>query len=286
MDSNGRPLSLEELGPEDVRARLRGGSDTILVPLGCTERHGNPFTPIGLDGVIARAITEEAARKADVLYTPLLPFGYAPMHVGEAGDGCGAVTLRAETFRRLVEDIGRSLIHQGFTKLVYVSMHAPNVYAAEEVLYSLRFATGAFVALYGGRESSALNQIFDSPPPRLTSDVEASLAMALVGDRFRSGDYLAQSYDVHAPAWLGEGFSKRSGTGSAVTFQGATNIHLGMNDFEYTSRVADDAPESHATPQRGAQLLDSLSGHLADFLEQVKGLDVEVTDRDFPERAR
>jgi creatinine amidohydrolase len=286
MQLDGRPLNLLELGPDDVRARIRAGIDTVLVPLGAIERHGNPFTPLGLDGIIGYALTERAARKADVLHTPLVPFGYAPMHVGEVGEGCGVVTLRAETFRRLIEDAARSLIYQGFDKVVFVTLHGPNVDCGEEVLYALRFRTGAFVALYAGRESSAIDEIFESPPPRLTSDIEASMAMALLGKRFQSDEYLARSYNIHAPAWLGEEFSKTSGTGSGIAFDGASNIYVGMNDFEYTSRVPEAPPPSHATAERGEKLLDSLAGHLAGFLERVKRLDVEVTDRNFPERAR
>jgi creatinine amidohydrolase len=286
MSVDGRPVRIDELGPEDVRARIRGGVDTILIPVGSCERHGNPFTPTGLDGIIGGAVVERAARKADVLHTPLVPFGYAPMHVGEVGDGCGAVTLRAETFRNMCEDVGRSLVYQGFDKLIFVSLHGPNVDVAEEVLYSLRFRTGAFVAFYGGRESSAIGEIFESPPPRLTSDVEASMAMALIGDRFRSDDYLSRSYNIHAPEWLGAGVSKTSGMGARVSYQGADNIHVGLDDFEYTSRVPEPPPPSHATTERGERLLESLAGHLADFAQHVKGMQVEVHDRDFPERAR
>jgi creatinine amidohydrolase len=286
MSLNGRSLRLEELGPDDVRSRIEAGADTVLVPLGCCERHGNPFTPIGLDGIIVQALVERAATKAEVLHAPLVPFGYTPMHVGPVGDGCGAVTLRGETFRRLLEDIGRSLIYQGFDKIVFASLHSPNVECGEEVLFALRFRTGAFVAMYGGRESSAIDRVFESPPPRLTSDVEASMAMALVGERFRSGDYLARSYDIHAPKWLGDEFSKGSGTGSAVSFDGAANIHVGMDDYEYTSRSAQPPPPSHATADRGEALLDSLAVHLAGFLEQVKRLEVEVHDREFADRAR
>src|SRR5437870_8655634 len=93
----GPPLDLSRLGPADVRALIADGLDTVLFPLGCVERHGNPHTPLGLDGIIVNAVVERATRIAEVVHTPLMPFGYAPMHVGPAGDGCGAVVLRAET---------------------------------------------------------------------------------------------------------------------------------------------------------------------------------------------
>ena len=280
-------FALLQLGPDDVRARLQAGADTVLIPLGCVERHGNPHTPLGLDGIIVSAVVERAARQAGVLHTPLLPFGYAPMHVGPVGDGCGAVVLRAETLRCVLEDVGRSLIHQGFNRLVFVTLHGPNVDVAEEVLYALRFRTGALVACYGGRESPAMSEIFSaSPRERLTSDVEASMAMALLGGAFSAPDYLRRSYEIHAPAWLGPRFSKVSGMGSAVAFEGAPNVHIGLNDYEYTSRVREDLPPSHANAERGHQLLDALAGHLAEFVQELQGLPVEVRERDFSERAR
>jgi creatinine amidohydrolase len=284
--SNGRSLNLAELGPADVRSRIDRGADTVVLPLGSCERHGNPFTPIGLDGIIAEALVERATAKAGVLHAPLVPFGYAPMHVGPLGDGCGAITLRGETLRRLAEDAARSLLYQGFDKVVFVTLHSPNIDCLDEVLLSLRQRTGAFVAIYGGRESSAVGEIFESSPARLTSDVEASMAMALVGERFRGDDYLSRSYDIHAPEWLGDGFSKGSGTGSAVAFDGASNIRLGMEDYEYTSRSAQPPQPSDATPERGERLLDSLAEHLAAFLTQVGELEVHVRERDFPDRAR
>lgn len=286
MSKNGRPVNLEELGSGDVRARINAGADTVLVPLGSLERHGNPFTPLGLDGIIVRAVVERAAAKADVLHTPLMPFGWAPMHVGRPGEGGGAVTLRAETFRLVMEDAARSLIYQGFDKVLFCTLHGPNVDAAEEILYSLRIETGAFVALYGGRESSAVGEIFASPPARLTSDVECSMAMALVGERFQSEEYRSRAYDISPPEWMGAGFSKVSGMGSTLEFGGAANIHLGLDDSEYTRKAIENPPPSHANAERGEELLDSLSDHLAEFAREAKGLEVQVTERDWPRRAR
>lgn len=283
----GQTSDLSQLGPAGVRARLAEGLDTVLVPLGAVERHGNPYTPLGLDGIIVSEVVARAARKTQILHTPLLPFGYSPMHVGPVGDGCGATVLRGETFRRVVEDMGRSLIYQGFSRILFATLHGPNAEVLEEVLFSLRARTGAFVACYGGRESPAVSEIFDrSPPARLTSDVEASMAMALVGPDFQSSEYLARSYDIHAPEWLGPRYSKVSGMGDVVAFEGAANVHVGLNDYEYTSRVREQVEPSHADAERGNKLLDALSDHLADFVRSAQELAVEVTERDFPDRAR
>jgi creatinine amidohydrolase len=162
-----------------------------------------------------------------------MPFGYAPHHVGRPNEGHGTVTLRAETYRRILEDIGRSLIYQGFDKLVFVSFHSFNVDCGQEVLFSLRHRTGALAAFFGGRESPAAAEILQSPPDRLASDVEASIAMALMGDRFNTEQFLAHGYAIHAPTFLGNAFSKRAGSGMAVAFRGGENIEIGMDDFEF-----------------------------------------------------
>jgi creatinine amidohydrolase len=287
MAEGERILNIQEMGMRDVQERIKKGSDTILIPLGSCERHGNPYTPLGLDGLVTCAVAERAAQKTDVLYTPLMPFGYVPEHFGRVGEGCGTVSFRAETYRCILEEIGRSLIYHGFDKLIFVSLHTSNMVAGEEVLFSLHNKTGAFVAFYGGRENEKAREILGSPPDRLSSDIEASIAMALMNERFNREGYLSHGYKIHAPKWLGSSFYKRAGTRIAVGFQGSENIILGMDDFDYVSPITHSDPfHSQATPEKGRGLLDALSDHLSAFVEEVKMLNVEVRTRDYPDRVR
>ena len=251
------------------------------MPLGSCERHGNPFTPLGLDSLVALALVERAAARADVLHTPELAFGYAPHHVGLPGEGNGTVTLRSSTYRRLVSDVVRSLIFQGFDRIVLVTLHSFNVGAIEPLLIPLRRRTGALVAVYGGRESDRIAEILGSSPDRLASDVEAALALALLGDQFRADEYLSHAYEVHAPTWLGSSFEKRPGTGLAVSFRGSDNVTIGLQDFEFVRPVSHDGPvPSTATADKGRQLLDAMADDLAAFLAEVKALEVDVLERD------
>jgi len=91
---------------------------------------------------------ERAAEKAKVLYSPLLPFGLSPHHMGMPGWGTGSISLPAEIYRDVLYSIGRSLIYAGFNKLVYVSHHGTNMGAQGEVLRTLRAETGCFCAYY------------------------------------------------------------------------------------------------------------------------------------------
>src|SRR5690625_1743152 len=89
----------------EVAERLdEGGQDVVLVPLGSTEKHG-AHIPLGTDSYVTMEVVERTAKAADVMYSPLVPFGYSPHHMGRHLEGAGTVTLRAETYRRVMSDI-------------------------------------------------------------------------------------------------------------------------------------------------------------------------------------
>jgi hypothetical protein len=111
------------------------------------------------------------------------------------------------------------------------------------------------------------------------------MAMALVGG-FESDEYRARSYEITVPAFLGDEFSKVSGMGSTLAYEEGTNIHVGLDDSEYIKRAVEDPPASHANEERGEKLLESLSDHLASFARRVSEMEIEVHQRDWPQRAR
>jgi creatinine amidohydrolase len=274
-------LNIEKLGWWAVREKLKTeGGDTILIPVGSCERHGNPYTPLGLDGMVTMSVVERAAHRADVLHTPVMPFGYTPHHMGRMNEGTGTISLSVETYRRVLMDTGRSLIFHGFNKLIFVSFHSFNVTNAEEVLFALRNRTGAFAAFYGGRETPEAQRILECPEDQLAGDLEASMALALL-DPEEAGepeDY-ARTFTIHAPKWLGPAFSKRPGTGMAVGFQGEENIWIAMEDYEFV-----DPPTGRE--ERPSQASRDKGRHLAAFVLEVKKLAITAENRDFPDRVR
>ena len=54
--------------------------------MGSTEKHG-AHCPLGTDSFTAMGVIEKAAELSDTLYTPLLPVGYSPHHMGRVGQG-------------------------------------------------------------------------------------------------------------------------------------------------------------------------------------------------------
>ena len=162
-----RKHNLLTMSFSEVEERLgETGQDVVLVPLGSTEKHG-AHIPLGTDSYVTMEVVKRVGVAADVMYSPLVPFGYSPHHMGRHLEGAGTVTLQAETYRRIMNDVARSLIFHGFTKIVFVSHHGSNTKPIDELMRALRYQTGAFVAFYKTpteREASVVQDIFDNPP--------------------------------------------------------------------------------------------------------------------------
>ncbi len=109
----------------DVQEYLKV-KDTILVPIASFEQHG-PHLPLYTDTITAVEISKRVAELIAVLHTPPLWIGYSPQHMYAPGAGRGTITLRSTTLLNLVYDVGRSLIHHGFNRIICINGHGSNV---------------------------------------------------------------------------------------------------------------------------------------------------------------
>jgi creatinine amidohydrolase len=283
-----RKHNLLSMSFAEVKERLAEGSqDVVLVPLGCTEKHG-AHIPLGTDSYFTIEVVERVAERADVMYTPLEPFGYSPHHMGHHLEGTGTITLRAETYRSVMNDVARSLLFHGFTKLIFVSHHGSNTKPIDEVMRQLRYHTGAFVSFYKTpteREATVVQDLFDNPPEETpgwhSSELETACIMATADGLVDMERAVKDS--AHAPRYMGEAFSKLDGTGT-VKFQGSENIWVAMEHHEYCDTAVIGNP-FHATKDKGLAMFDRMARHLADYVEQVRDFKVEIHQSDFPERA-
>jgi creatinine amidohydrolase len=272
----------------EVQERLaEGNQDVVIVALGSTEKHG-AHIPLGTDSYVTMEVVKRSAEAADVLYSPLIPFGYSPHHMGRHLEGAGTITLRAETYRRVMSDIARSLIYHGFTKIVFVSHHGSNTKPIDEVMRQLRYETGAFISYYKTpteRDASVIADLFENPPEETpgwhSSELETSALMATADglvDMERAVEDRA-----HAPAYMTEEFSKIDGT-ATVKFRGSENIWVPMDHHEYCDTAVIGNP-FRATKEKGLAMLDRMAEHLAAYVQEVRKFKVEITNSDYPERA-
>jgi creatinine amidohydrolase len=107
--------------PEVVR--LAGEDRVGLVPVATLEDHGHHL-PIDADLRIVDEICRRAAEEIpdEVVLLPAIPHGYSPHHM----DFPGPITIGWETFTRYLVDVGTSLAHHGFRRILFLNGHGSN----------------------------------------------------------------------------------------------------------------------------------------------------------------
>jgi creatinine amidohydrolase len=94
--------------------------DRAILPLGSTEQHA--YLSLGVDSILAARVAEDAAAPLGIPVFPVVSYGLTPYFQSYPG----TVTLRIETYIRLVRDILDSLYHSGFRRILIVNGHGGN----------------------------------------------------------------------------------------------------------------------------------------------------------------
>jgi creatinine amidohydrolase len=94
--------------------------DRAVVPLGCTEQHA--YLSLSVDSILAERVAVEAAEPVGVPVFPVQAYGITPYFMAYPG----TVTLKAETYLRVITDILDSLRRTGFRRILFVNGHGGN----------------------------------------------------------------------------------------------------------------------------------------------------------------
>lgn len=284
--------NLFEMTEKDVENLINNGVDIVLVPVGSTEQHG-PYCILGTDSLAAWITTKLASEKTGVPHTPLVWTGYSPHHLIPK---TGTITLREETFRNLLYDIGRSLIHHGFNKIIYVTGHSSNIKVIDPVLRSLRYDTGALAFLFRADAevlpripeiAKLLERPLDENPGWHAGEIETSLNLLYSPDYV--GNKLKETIsskpwtknEVHAPLWLPQDkFTKKNGS-AYIIFKGYDELIMApMEHREYSDRGIVGNPQG-ASAEKAQKIYQILADILSDFINELKKIKVEVKHREF-----
>jgi creatinine amidohydrolase/Fe(II)-dependent formamide hydrolase-like protein len=135
---------LEELTWLEVRDALRSGKTTAIIATGGVEQNG-PYLATGKHNYVLRAVTEAIARKlGDALVAPIVAF--VPEGDIEPPSSHmrypGTISLRADTFKRLLTDVATSLRVHGFRHIILIGDSAGNQDGMREVTDELSRAWG------------------------------------------------------------------------------------------------------------------------------------------------
>ena len=283
-----KSLCTFDMSYDEVAEHMQS-TDVVMIPIASTEKHGS-HCPLGTDTLTTMGVVEIASEVANVLHTPIIPVGYSPHHMGEMGKGSGTLTFSGDTFRAIVYELAMSMIYHGYNKIVFVSHHGSNSKVIDDVLRRIRYETDCFVCWYKTpteRDYSIVGDIMEGPaeetPGWHAGEMETSTVWA--ADEGLIDMDKAQQDRTHAPAWMGDKFSKKDGAAS-VMFMGSENIVVPMEHHEYSDTATIGNP-LRGTKEKGHRYFQASGEALAAFLEEVKKFDIIVDDtkRHFSNRA-
>ena len=279
--------NLAELAYPDIQEFLKE-SDVIMIPFGSCEMHGKHL-PNGTDSYQCTAITRRTAEIANVPYTDTLMYGYSPHHIRDVEQGIGTVTLRAETLNAVLYDIGRSVIHHGFNKLIFVCGHASNMKVTDSVLRRLRYETGAMVGQvrpWAERYLGLIEPFMEGGPEDTpgwhAGEFETSQMLAYDSDLVRMDR--AEVGKAHAPDWLPKEFKKDDGLPS-VALDGYEYFSFMMEHGEFAPLGIMGNPLV-GTKEKGEKCIEAYAQHMAKALNLLKPIPWKdkITQREFVNR--
>jgi creatinine amidohydrolase len=276
---------LGNLSYVDVQEYLKT-KDTILVPMASFEQHG-PHLPIYTDTITAVEVAHRVAEMIAVLHTPVIWMGYSPQHMYDPGLGRGTITVRSSTLLNLVHDVGRSLIHHGFNRIIFVNGHGSNVKVIDPVLRKLRYETGALISFvkpymenYVGVLAGLMENPLEETPGWHSSELETSQDLAW-NDHYVRMDR-ANFTKAHIPDFLPKTFAKKDGMPD-VEFEGYKYFTFPMDHHEFIDSGVIGNP-LRATKEKGEEAFRRLSEHVAKGVLELMKVPVNVHTRAFVDR--
>ncbi len=121
----GDSVFLEDLTWTELRAAIRAGKTTIIVPVGAVEQSG-PYVALGKHDARVKVLAEKIARDlGDALVAPVI--AYVPEGSIDPPTGHmrfpGTITVPPEVFRQTLESAAMSFRLHGFTDIVFIGDH-------------------------------------------------------------------------------------------------------------------------------------------------------------------
>ncbi|MFO8174074.1 MAG: creatininase family protein, partial [Longimicrobiales bacterium] len=104
-------MRIADMNWMQVEAYLKT-DDRAVVPLGSTEQHA--YLSLAVDALIPEKLARDIAEPLGVPVFPVMPYGLSPYFSAFPG----TVTLRVETYARLIRDILDSLSRVGFRRIL------------------------------------------------------------------------------------------------------------------------------------------------------------------------
>lgn len=171
------------LKARDIRA-LHEKDAIAIIPIGSIEQHG-PHLPVQVDTLLAGEVARRTARllleHESVIVLPTIWSGLAEHHMSLGG----TLTLDLRTFLDLVRGIVRSVVRNGFKRVLLLNGHGGNMTALNALVGDLSVELSLPIALatYWIPPQKEFAQILDEQPSVAHAcEAETSMLLALRPD--------------------------------------------------------------------------------------------------------
>lgn len=112
-------MRISECNWQQIEAYLKT-DDRAVLPLGSTEQHAG--LSLSVDSILSEKVAVEAAAPLGIPVFPVVAYGITPYFLSYPG----TISIRQETYVRLVRDILDGLRRQGFRRILIVNGHGGN----------------------------------------------------------------------------------------------------------------------------------------------------------------
>jgi creatinine amidohydrolase len=228
----------------EVRER-QAQNAIVIVPIGSFEQHG-PHLPVQVDALLAGEVARRTALKVSVhqpvIVTPTVWCGLAEHHMSFGG----TITLDFDTFQAVLRCICRSLLRQGFRKILLLNGHGGNITALSVISDSLTRELDCAIAAttYWVPAKEAIAELLEHQTSiGHACEAETSMLLAIAPELVD----VDAAHTVRAP--MGGLFD-------------AGGIHVWRSTEYWTKNGVIGAPHA-ATAEKGEALLDAAAAALA-----------------------
>jgi creatinine amidohydrolase len=117
---------LEEMNAVQVRKNVNKKTVAILV-FGACENHGDHM-PFGSDFIVPMELAKRVARRSqNVMVLPAMPYGVSLHHI----EFQMTISLEPSTVVKVIEDLFKSLVKNGISRILVINGHDGNIPAVE-----------------------------------------------------------------------------------------------------------------------------------------------------------
>jgi creatinine amidohydrolase len=217
----------EEFTWPEIREAVAQNRVAVL-PVGTVEQHG-PHLPLVTDVLTASEMSRRAVERMpeEALLLPPVYYSFNEHHM----DFPGTIAVEGPTIVNYVTDIGRSLAHHGFRKILLVNGHGSNVPFLDVAARNITNRTEAICAMVSWWSlipKELFHELRESQYPGGMAhgcELETSVLLYLRGDlvqmekaecdiSFRPTEFFYWDLEAGSPVFFQEWFSRYSRTGT------------------------------------------------------------------------